>query len=157
MPLRGLVYEHEFLENEFIRVGGQRFESGLYAHAVSSYKFNLGGNWKTFKSGYGIQDKMPGSVVFVVLGDGKELFRSPLIRDHTLRRLEVNVTGVKILELIVEDNGNHNYDWAVWIEPALERGALPQTPVQQSRSTRAWVNPDYAPGGRFYVSPETER
>jgi len=96
--------------------------------------------------------------VFVVRGDGKELFRSPVIRDHRLRRLEVDVSGVHILELIVEDGGDGgNSDWGLWIEPTLERGALPQVPVQPSRSTRAWVNPDYAPGGRYYVSPETER
>jgi len=114
---RGSVPETGTLE-----VGGRFFTSGLYAHAPSSYVFNLGNHWKTFKSSYGIRDDNPGSVVFVVRGDGRELFRSALITDHRLRQLEVDVTGVQRLELIVEDGGNGNGgDWGIWIEPALER------------------------------------
>jgi len=96
--------------------------SGFYAHAPSSYVFNLGNHWKTFKSSYGLQDGHEGSVVFVVRGDDKELFRSTLISDRRLRQLEVDVTGVQRLELIVEDGGNGiGHDWGVWIEPVLER------------------------------------
>lgn len=116
-PQRDSVPEMVFLE-----VDGEFFESGLYAHAPSSYKFDLGGKWKTFKSGYGLQDGADGSVVFVVRGDGKELFRTPTIKDHQLRRLEIETTEVKILELIVEDGGNGiSSDWGVWIEPTLEQ------------------------------------
>ena len=74
------------------------------------------------KSGYGLQDGHDGSVVFVVRGDGKELFRSRLITDRRLRHLEIDVTDVKQLELVVEDGGNGNgSDWGLWIEPTLER------------------------------------
>ena len=116
-PQRGSVPEDGFLQ-----VGGTFFESGFYAHAASSYNFDLGGNWKTFKSGYGLQDGHDGSVVFVVRGDGKELFRSERITGHRLRRLEVSAADVKSLELIVENAGDGDgNDWGVWIEPALER------------------------------------
>jgi hypothetical protein len=93
-------------EDGFLLVGGTFFESGLYGHAVSSYKFDLGGNWKTFKSAYGLQDGHEGSVVFVVRGDDKELFRSAVITDRRLRRLEVSAMDIKQLELVVEDGGN---------------------------------------------------
>ena len=116
-PQRGSVPEDGYLT-----VGGTFFMSGLYGHAVSLYKFNLGGQWKTFKSGYGIQDDHGGSVIFVVRGDGKELFRSERITDHRLRRLEVNVGDVKDIELIIEDGGDGvSNDWGVWIEPTAER------------------------------------
>jgi len=109
-------------EDGFLQVGGTVYDSGFYGHAVSSYKFDLSGKWQTFKSGYGLQDNHSGSVVFVVLGDGKELFRSERITDRRLRRLEVNVADVRELELIVEDGGDGvSNDWGVWIEPALER------------------------------------
>jgi len=125
-PMRGRtpVFPH-LKQDGVLRIGGRSFESGLFTHATSSYQFRLGGNWKTFKSGYGIQDGMiehGASVVFVVLGDGKELFRSPVIKDNQLRRLEVDVSGIQILELIVEDGGDSIYaDWGHWIEPTLER------------------------------------
>ena len=114
---RGSVPESVFLE-----VGSRFFASGLYAHAPSSHVFHLGNHWTTFKSSYGLQDGNPGSVVFVVRGDDRELFRSSLIINHRLRQLEVDVTGVQRLELIVEDGGNGNSsDWGVWIKPMLER------------------------------------
>lgn len=59
-------------------------------------------------------------MVFVVHGDGRELFRSPLVKDQTLRKLEVDVQGVHLLELSVEDAGDgNNNDWGVWIRPQV--------------------------------------
>ena len=110
-------------EDGFLTVGGKFFTSGFYAHAVSTYRFDLGNRWKTFKCGYGLQSgEHPGSVVFVVRGDDKELFRSAVVEDQQLRRLEVDVTGVQRLSLIVEDGGNGiSSDWGIWIEPTVER------------------------------------
>jgi hypothetical protein len=109
-------------EDGFLKVGGTSYDSGLYGHAISTFTFDLGGKWKILKSAYGLQDEHYGSVIFVVRGDGKELFRSERIADHRLQRLEVNVTEVKQLELIVENAGDGNSnDWGVWIEPTLER------------------------------------
>ena len=106
----------------FLQVGGEFRESGLYAHAPSSYVLELGGKWKRLTSGYGLQDGHAGSVVFVVRGDGKELFRSALIRDQRARELDVDVSGVKALELAVEDAGDGaSGDWGVWVGPALRR------------------------------------
>jgi len=118
----GTVRRGSAPEDGFLQVGGTFFELGLYAHAPSSYKFDLSGQWKVFKGGYGLQDGHGGSVVFVVRGDDKELYRSRLITDRRLRRLEINVADVKQLELVVEDGGNGNSsDWGLWIEPTLER------------------------------------
>jgi hypothetical protein len=106
----------------FMKVGGTSYESGLFGHAVSAFKFDIGGKWTIFKSAYGLQDEHSGSVIFVVRGDGKELFRSQKIADHRLQRLEVSVSGVKRLELIIEDADDGNgHDWGLWIEPTLER------------------------------------
>lgn len=108
----------------FLQVGGQFFEHGLYAHATSKYELEMDGKWTRFRSQYGLQDGHPGSVVFVVRGDGRELFRSPLIKDHALRKLDVDVRGVRLLELSVEDGGDGNHsDWGMWIDPQLQQSA----------------------------------
>ena len=108
----------------FLQVGGKFFEQGLYAHAPSKYELELDGKWARFRSAYGLQDGHPGSVVFVVCGDGKELFRSPLVKDQALRKLDVDVQGVDLLELSVEDGGDgNNGDWGVWIRPKLQQSA----------------------------------
>jgi len=45
-----------------------------------------------------------------------------LVKDHTFGKLEVSVTGVRVLELAVEDGGDGaNSDWAVWISPQLRK------------------------------------
>ena len=68
----------------FLQVGGQFFERGLYAHAPAKHELDLDRKWQRFQASYGLQDGHDGSVVFVVHGDGRELFRSPTIRDHAL-------------------------------------------------------------------------
>ncbi len=63
-----------------------------------------------------------GSVVFVVRGDGKDLFRSEKITDRKSRETTVDIAGIETLELIVKDAGNGNSDdWEVWTAPTLER------------------------------------
>lgn len=106
----------------FLQVGGTFHERGLYAHAPATYVLDLGGTWGRLTSGYGLQDGHGGSVVFAVRGDGKELFRSRPVRDNRLRELRVDVSNVKVLELIVEDAGDGTRsDWGVWIGPQLRR------------------------------------
>ena len=57
-------------------------------------------------------------------GDGRELHRSPLVKDHQLRKAEVDVTGVEVLGLSVEDGGDGvRNDWGVWISPQVKQDA----------------------------------
>jgi len=96
---------------------------GLYAHAESSYAYELGGKWKTFAAQAGLQKGHGGSVVFVVIGDGKELARSTLLKladgEHEIK---ADVTGVKLLELKTKSgpDGRSN-DWGIWFSPVLGR------------------------------------
>ena len=96
------------------------FTQGLYAHAPSRHAINLDGKWTRLRSSYGLQDDQPGSVVFVVRGDGRELFRSAPVTDHAFRRLDAAIRGVDRLELPVEDGGDgKTNDWGPWIDPQL--------------------------------------
>jgi len=107
-----------------LQVDGKFFEHGLYAHAPSVYALELDRRWSRLHTAYGLQDGHSGSVVFVVRGDGRELFRSPPVKDRTLRDLDVDVRGVGLLEFSVEDGGDGtNSDWAVWIGPQLQPSA----------------------------------
>ena len=105
-----------------LEVGGQFFETGLYAHAPARHAVRVNKQWKTLTTSYGLQDRHHGSVVFVITADGKELFRSEKITDHTLRTKSVDIAGATLLELTVEDAGDGgNSDWGVWVEPKLGR------------------------------------
>jgi len=102
--------------------GEQFHETGIYAHADSSYVYDLDGKWRTFASAYGLQNLDEGSVVFVVKCDGKETFRSDLISDWVEGLVKVDLTGVDQLELIVEDGGNGKWgDCGIWFSPMLTR------------------------------------
>jgi hypothetical protein len=102
--------------------GEQFHDTGLYAHADSSYVYTLDGKWTTFTSGYGLQNLVEGSVVFIVKCDGQERFQSKLMEDWPEGRVEIDVTGVKQLELIVTDGGNGKWaDCGVWFSPMLAR------------------------------------
>jgi hypothetical protein len=102
--------------------GSRRHDKGIYAHAPSRYVYALAGGWKRLSGLYGLQKGSPGSVVFVVRGDGRELFRSEVVRDFGERELKVAVSGVAELELVVEttDDGP-NSDWGIWFGPRLTR------------------------------------
>ena len=111
-----------FFTGSLLQLEGRGYANGICAHAPSSVTTTLDGKWRTLKFAYGLQDGGTGSVVFVVKGDGKELFRSALVKDHVRRDAEIDVDGVKTLELITEDGGDDNRsDHSIWIEPKLTR------------------------------------
>ena len=105
-----------------LMVNGEFFEAGLYAHAPARHAFRLEKKWETLSTRFGLQDGHPGSVVFVIQADGRELFRSQRVTDHVTRAKTVNVKGADLLELIVEDAGDgNNSDWGEWLNPQIER------------------------------------
>jgi len=102
--------------------GRRRHARGLYAHAPSKYVFEIDGRWKTLEGLCGLQKGSPGSVVFVVKGDGRERYRSPRVADFSECAFRADISGVRTLELVVEDSGDGNTsDWGVWFDPALKR------------------------------------
>ena len=116
-PTRDYVPENKPLES-----GEQFHETGLFAHANSSYVYELGGKWRQLASAYGLQNLNEGSVVFVVKCDGQEEFRSGLIKDWVEGLVSVDLTGVHELELIVENGGDGEWgDCGIWFSPTLRR------------------------------------
>ncbi|MFI3295633.1 MAG: NPCBM/NEW2 domain-containing protein [Rikenellaceae bacterium] len=63
-----------------------------------------------------------GSVVFRVVGDGRELYNSGLMTPQDgVQQISVNVGGVRVLELITDDGGDGSSgDYAAWIDPEFD-------------------------------------
>ncbi len=101
-----------------------KHQQGLYAHAPSHYTYTLGGKWARLKVRVAIQrGGNAGSVIFVIKGDGKELYRSSLIRfpDGEFP-VDIDVSGIQTVELITEPGGDGTSgDWGIWISPTLLR------------------------------------
>ena len=103
---------------------GRVYATGLYAHAPSKYVFNLDGKWNELSGTAGLHtDRQAiGSVIFIIKADDREVFRSGRIESARKARYQVNLAGVKKLQLIVEPAANNNsWDWALWLDPTLSR------------------------------------
>ena len=107
---------------------GKIYATGLFAHSPSRYVYNLGGSWKMLRGEAGLHTAFQVAaegVVFVIKTDGKEVFRSAAINGFngsTRPRYDVNLAGVKTLELIVENATDQNScNWALWLDPTLFR------------------------------------
>lgn len=103
---------------------GRVYATGLFAHAPSKYFFDLGGKWKSLNGEAGLHTAHQpfGSVRFIINADGKEVFRSEIIRGAKKAAYKINVANVRKLELIVDPtaDGKSN-DWGLWLDPVLSR------------------------------------
>ncbi|MGC4013174.1 MAG: NPCBM/NEW2 domain-containing protein [Luteolibacter sp.] len=100
--------------------GGRLFGGGLYAHASSTYTYDLGGKWKTLTGSCGLIDGKDGKVGFTITGDGKELFKAAKVGPGKVMDYKIDVTGVKELQLVTDDGGDGiRSDWGAWLAPVL--------------------------------------
>jgi len=115
-----------------IRLGDKTYPKGIGVrtwNAACTAEYDIAGcGWKRLKATIGIHIKDPArleekhkkrtSIYFVVRGDGKQLFRSPVFRwDSKPLEMAVDVTGVKTLRLEVgqrswRDNAADSVNWA---------------------------------------------
>lgn len=124
-PAANRIPENDQIESPLLDCG-KIYATGLFAHAPSSYVFDLGGKWKRLSGEAGLhtQQQLYGTVVFIIKTDGREAYRSPVIHGAKTASYDIDLTGVKKLELIVDptSDGNHN-DWGLWLDPTLHRDA----------------------------------
>src|SRR5262245_26714304 len=80
-------------QGEDISIAGKRYPWGIGVHATSELTFDLNGRFREFLSDAGVASRMgdQGSVVFTVLGDQKELFKSPVVRGSDGKALSIKV------------------------------------------------------------------
>ena len=118
-----------------LSIGGQAFEQGVGTHANSECWIVLDGKAASFSAQVGVDDNANNgraSIEFVVYGDGRELWRSGVCkwRDEP-RKCCADLSGVKILELVVTDAGDGvDFDHADWVDAVFEfDGAAPNMGV----------------------------
>ncbi len=102
-----------------ISLNGRKYARGLGVHGTTNLSYDLDGKQSRLQATIGIDDSMGkrGSVVFRVIGDGRELFKSDVLRGGAKPvDISVDITGVKLLELSTDaadglDLGDHA-NWA---------------------------------------------
>ncbi|WP_395753243.1 NPCBM/NEW2 domain-containing protein [Prosthecobacter sp.] len=98
------------------------FEQGLYAHANSVYEYELGGRWDSFTGSACVLQGGFGKVEATIWGDGRELWKSKVLKAGDLAAFDVEVRGVKKLTLRIEGKDGINGAWGAWGETVLRRG-----------------------------------
>ncbi|GAA4898315.1 hypothetical protein GCM10025789_15200 [Tessaracoccus lubricantis] len=103
-----------------LKIDGNVYQKGIGMHAAASVTFGLAGECQAFNAFIGIDDVQParGTVQFVVLGDGEELYRSETLRYNSpvAEIKDLDITGVRELTLQADPTddgvGNDHADWA---------------------------------------------
>lgn len=116
------AYDHLPRRDPLLVSAGRVFDRGIYAHAASLHRYDLGGRWDRLTGSCGLPTQPGGSVVFVIRADGREIFRSKTLGPDRLEPFDLDVSGVRSLALETEDGGDGKAaDWGVWFEPQLTR------------------------------------
>ncbi len=113
-----LQYDANF-NLEPIKLKDKIYLKGLGTHANSEIIFTLKKGFNRFESDIGLDDteaRSPGSVIFKVYVDGKQKYKSQVIRwNSKTERVKINVTNSDELKLVVEDAGDFDTcDHASW-------------------------------------------
>jgi alpha-galactosidase len=103
-------------------IGSRRFERGLGTHAVSHIRVHVPASMARFSAWIGVDHNWStkggrGSVVARVLADGREVFRSKVMRgQEEPQRIDVELGGATVLDLHMDDAGDgpacDHADWA---------------------------------------------
>ena len=115
-----------------LSIGGEKFDRGVGTHANSSFTVVVNGA-ERFLARVGLDDDASGhgSVEFQILGDGKKLFDSGVMRSNgPAKPVEVNLHGVKLLLLKVSDADNGDeFDHADWADARFVVSGAKPAPV----------------------------
>ena len=100
-------------------IAGEKFTHGLGTHAASTFSIMLNGQAEKFTAKVGVDDGAGGrgSVTFKIVGDGKTLWESGVLKGgEAAKEVAADLRGVKLLVLSVGDGGDGNdsdhADWA---------------------------------------------
>jgi hypothetical protein len=135
-----------------LSIAGEKFEHGFGTHAVGRLVIDLHGDATHFHARVGIDDDAKphtGSADFTVLGDGKPLFTSGILKwGEPAKTVDVDLAGIQQLQLRVGDGGDgFDNDHADWADAKIDfEGAAPAAvEIKMMEPTIAMPVPGYVP------------
>ena len=136
-----------------LAIGGKRFEHGVGTHANSVVWIDLAGGSEKFLASAGVDDAAggPGSVTFKIVGDGRKLWESGVMKPgQPAKAVDLDLKGVQCLLLLVSDAGDGvSFDHADWAEARfIVVGAKPKT-ISRPPEEAAILTPKPGPGPRI--------
>ncbi|MFU8855068.1 NPCBM/NEW2 domain-containing protein [Micromonospora sp. SL1-18] len=104
-----------------IKMLGQVYPVGIGVASPSTVRYYLGDRCSRLTAVVGLDDAVRNvgpegaTATFEVIGDGRVLFASGVLTRDDIRHVDVDLTGVRVLELVVGDAGDGGYnDRANW-------------------------------------------
>ena len=126
----GPAKRNRSVEGKPLTIAGETYARGLGTHAPGLLRISLGGAAARFTARVGVDDEVAkrpskASLEFKVLGDGVVLWASGIVeRLQPARQVDVDLKGIKLLELVVTDGGDgYACDHADWAEAKFEVAA----------------------------------
>ena len=122
----GSLQNDKAVSGKLLKLGGLTYDRGLGTHAASEIAYDLHRQYGRFKALVGVDEnagKPLGSIEFTVLADGKELWKSGIMKQgETPKSVDVSIQGVRMLLLRVNDAGDGiDYDHADWVNAQISR------------------------------------
>ena len=150
----GDPHANKSVENHPLSIGGYGFEKGIGTHSDSEFNIALRKGSKRFLASVGVDDEVkdhPASIEFEVLGDGKSLWKSGVMRaGQAAKNLDLDVNGVSTLTLVVNDAGDGNtFDHADWANAKLEVTGEAPTALAPPREEAVILTPKPAAAPRI--------
>ncbi|MFF0013234.1 beta-galactosidase [Streptomyces sp. NPDC005374] len=105
-----------------LAIAGTSYDKGLGVHANSQVRVYLGGGCTRFTAVAGVDDEVGdgGSVSFQVVADGRTLVTTPVVSGSGGgTAVDVDVTGARWLDLLVDGGGDVSSDHADWADAKL--------------------------------------
>lgn len=110
------------VERHRLSLDGRVFRYGIGSHANSVLRYTLPGKYDVLHGSIGLDDESScgDGASFIVVGDGRELFRSKRMYSLERQNIDVRLNGATALELRLDMGGDKDCDhgdWAnVWLE-----------------------------------------
>ncbi len=136
----GEARKNRSVDGHSLSIGKTGFERGFGTHARSTLYIDLKGGVKSFSASVGVDGEITStnaSIAFSILGDGKLLWQSGVMRaGEPAQQCKVDLSGKRILALIVSDaDDGISYDHADWADAKFEvESTAPETVTAPSEA-----------------------
>ena len=146
------------IENRTISIVGTEYTSGIGAHASSDTQIFVGGQDCTFTSVVGIDDEVAGyqpqwapSVTFIILADGKEVYRTEELVFGDSEEISLEIKDCQVLTLRADMGESNSSDHVGWGDATLTFGEKEEKP--EDKEIASVEEPE---GKTVYATPMEE-